>query len=271
MLDHDPQPGSDLGQHRLPVGMCRWRWLLDPDRAQQHRGDEVGHRVDGDRERSGQGLDQEARRAEREELRYRTRRGQRAVRLDELGARDDRRQVRAVGHVEERRQQRGQQRDDEQLRQRQGPGDRGHWDAAQEQRTSEIGPDHHGSTSQPVHPGAGDQPNRQPGGEIHGAHQRDLDRSRAQHVDRDQGQRQAGEQAAEDRDRRCRPQTGECPVAPQRAPRQLVGRRQQGIKDGLEGLDAHRRRVAAATPPGQPVGRIRGDHASHPEGRQAGS
>ena len=66
------------------------------------------------------------------ELDRRARRGQRAVGAHEVLAADDRREVCAVGDVEERRQHGGQRRHDEHLRERQPAADRRDRDAAQQ-------------------------------------------------------------------------------------------------------------------------------------------
>ena len=71
------------------------------------RGD-VAHRVDGDRDRRGQELDEEAADPEGGELRGRAAGGEGRVGVDQSLALDDRRQVGVVGGVEERRQDRRQ-------------------------------------------------------------------------------------------------------------------------------------------------------------------
>ena len=82
---------------------------------QQHRRHDVAHRVDGDRDRGGQELDQEAADPEGGELGGRAARRECPVGIDQLLPLDDRRQVGVVGGVEERGQDRGQPRHDQQL------------------------------------------------------------------------------------------------------------------------------------------------------------
>ena len=83
----------------------RWWRLLTPDAPEQHGRREERDGVDGDGDRRGQDLDEEAADAEGQELRRRSARGEGAVGIDELVALDDRRQVGVVGGVEERREE----------------------------------------------------------------------------------------------------------------------------------------------------------------------
>ena len=78
------------------------------DGGEQDRRDEVADGVDGDGDRRGQDLDQEAADAEGRELGSGAARRQGGVRVDELLPLDDRRQVGVVGRVEERGEDRGE-------------------------------------------------------------------------------------------------------------------------------------------------------------------
>ena len=114
LADH-PQTVADLVEDRLAFGVGRWRRFGRADRQQEDGGDQVGDRVDDDRDRAGQELDEEARDAEPGELRNRAAGGQGAVRLDQPLSLHDRREVRVVGGVEERRQHGGETRDRDEL------------------------------------------------------------------------------------------------------------------------------------------------------------
>ena len=98
----EAEPDPDLGQDRLAVlGLRRWRLLHGPDRPEQQRGRQVGERVDRDRDRGRQQLDEEAADAEGHELRRRAARREGAVRVDQAVPGHDRRQIGVVGGVEE--------------------------------------------------------------------------------------------------------------------------------------------------------------------------
>ena len=122
VAEREPQALADLADDAWPLLGRAGRRLGSPDAAQQHRRDEERDRVDGDRDRGGQDLDEPAADAEPDELRRGAAAGQRRVRLDEPLSTDDGRQEGAVGGVEERRQDRGPEGDDHQLDERQGEG-----------------------------------------------------------------------------------------------------------------------------------------------------
>ena len=92
--------------------------------------------------------------AEAGELRHARGRRELAVALDQLVARDERRQVRLVRHVEEDRQRCRAQRDGVQLSDRERVERVGDRDRREQRRSSEIGGDHHRATAQPVDPDA---------------------------------------------------------------------------------------------------------------------
>ena len=154
---HEPQPVADLVEHRLSLGAWRWRRLGPPDGQQQNGRDQVGDRVDDDRDRAGQQLDEETADTEPGELGDRAARRQRAVRLDQTLALDDGRQIGVVRRVEERGQHRGQARDHDELPQGERPEHERDRDRAKQDRPPQIRPDEHGPPPQPVHPRAGHQ------------------------------------------------------------------------------------------------------------------
>ncbi len=170
--------------------------------------------VDGDGDRRGQRLDEEPAHAEREELRGRPARRERAVGLDEPFALDDRRQVRAVGGIEECRQDRGQPRDDQELPVGQGAERERDRDRAEQQRSTEVGPDEDRTPPEPVDPGARDEPDDERRGEVEPAQDRDLDRARAEDEDRGERQRDARDERPEDRYGRGAPHPHEGGVRP---------------------------------------------------------
>ena len=118
------RPSRISSSDRLALGGGRGRRLGAPDRAEQHGRDHERERIDGDRDRRRQQVDQEPGDAEGGELDRRAGRGEGAVGAHEVLAADDGREVRAIGDVEERRQHRGQRRHHEHLGQRQPAADR---------------------------------------------------------------------------------------------------------------------------------------------------
>ena len=192
------------------------------------RRDDEADRVERDRDRGGQDLDEEAADAERGELGHRPGGRQGAVRRDKLLARDDRRQVGVVGDVEERGQDRRQGGDDQQLRERQEPPKAnatgiGRSSAARP-RSAQImtGRRRRRSTHAPA-----TRPNdERRRSSSSAAQERDVDRPGAEHEDGHERQRDPGDEDAEDRDRRRRPDADERRVAPERGGERVAhGRR----------------------------------------------
>ena len=154
--DYEPQAHGDLPQHWLTVRFGGRRRLLDPDRADQQRRDDEADRVDedGDRRRSGSGPGSRLSRTPRTPTPSTTRprrrwrgRGRRAARSS-AGT--------PVGRVEEGREHGGQQRHEEQQRQRQPATERGERDARQ------AGPRARGRPRSSPAGGAGGRPTRPP-------------------------------------------------------------------------------------------------------------
>ena len=138
---HETQPGPDLPVDRGSGGP-RWRRRLDlPDAADEDRRDKERDGIEGHGEGRRQDLDQDAADAEGRELGGRSGRRQRAVRLDQPLAFDDRRQVGVVGRVEEARQDRGGEGDHEQLGVGQPASDRRDRDGDQQHGAAQVGPD----------------------------------------------------------------------------------------------------------------------------------
>ena len=162
----------------LLLGWQGWR-LGGPDAAQEHRRDDERDRVDCDRDRRGQDLDEPAADTEPDELRRGAAASQRRVRVDEPLATDDGRQEGAVGGVEERRQDRGTEGNKHQLDERQGVQGEGERDRGQQGGPAQIGPDHDRPPPEPVDPGPCDQPEGKSGDELGGPQDRDLARARA--------------------------------------------------------------------------------------------
>ena len=103
-MTHESEAVADLVEHRLAI-RDRWRrGFLSADGHEQDRRYDIGHGVDGDRDRTSQQLDEDAAEAEPGELRDRATRCKRAVRFDQTLALDDGRQERVVRRVEEARQ-----------------------------------------------------------------------------------------------------------------------------------------------------------------------
>ena len=212
----DGQADPDLGQDGFAVlGFGRRRLGL-ADRPEQDRRHEVGHRVDGDGDRRREDLDEEPADPEGHELGGGSARGEGAVRVDQALALDDRRQVGVVGGIEERRQDRGQPGDHQELRERQDAERERDRHGTEQDRPTEVRPDEDRPSPQPVDPGAGDEPEDERRTEVEAAQDRDLDRARAEHEDGHQRQRDPGDERAEDRDGRRRPDADERRVAPER-------------------------------------------------------
>ncbi len=261
MAGHQAQADCDLVQDGLAFVLGWGRRLARADRAQQHGRDEVGDGVNGNGQRAADELDEEAGRAEGQEFRHRARRRQRPVRTQQVAPGNDGRQVGPVGRVEESGQHRRQQRDDEQLRQRQPAADGRQGDGSQQEGPPEIGPDHHRTATQAINPGAGDKAHDEDGDEVCAAHEGDVEGVRRQHQDGHERQRHAREQAAEDRDRGRGPDTCEGAVAPQRAPGRGFGRRQVWVGQRLGG---HPRRVGQGRPPARTLWHARRTRLGHP-------
>src|SRR4051794_4307714 len=212
-----------------PVGR-RGRWRLRaPDRQEQHGRDDIGHGIDEDRDGPRQRLDEETADPESDELRDGAAGGQGAVRLDESVLLDDRRQVGVVRCVEERREDGGQDRDDEELQEAEGAQGEGDGDRAEERRPSEVRPDQDRPPAQAVHPCPGDEADDEDGEEIRAPEQRHLDRARAERQDGDERQGDAGDERPEDGDRRRRPHPDERAVLPERAA-ERVGHGRRSIR-----------------------------------------
>ena len=173
------RPGSRSGPARGPRASAAAASSC-ADRAEQQRRGEERDGVDGDGDRRGQDLDEEAADAEGHELGGGAARRQRAVRLDQPLALDDRRQVGVVGGVEERRQDRRP------ARTRRGAAGSVRTPSANatgiepsSDRPPEVGPDEDRPAPQPVDPGAGDEPEDERRAEVEAAQDGDLERARA--------------------------------------------------------------------------------------------
>ena len=108
VMKNQPQAFTDLVEDRLAVRLGRWRLFLLVDRAEQERRAQERQRIEGDRDRCGQELDQEAADSEGHELSCGAARGERCIRVDQVFTLDDRRQVGVVGRIEEGGQDRRQ-------------------------------------------------------------------------------------------------------------------------------------------------------------------
>ena len=203
-------------EDRLAV-LGRWRRrLLAPDGTEQHRRNEEAERIEQDRDRCGQELDEEAADPERHELGRRPARGQRGIGVDQAIALDDRRQVGVVGRVEEGRQDRRQAGHDQELpvgqdAEREGDGGR-----AKQRGSPEVRPDEDRPPAKPVDPRAGDEPEEEGRHEVQAAQDGDLDGAGAEHQDGRERQRDPGDERAEDRDGRRGPDAHERRVPPER-------------------------------------------------------
>ena len=211
----DRQTLAYLAEDRLAVRFGRWRRFPPPDRTEQQGRDDERDGVDEDRDRGAQQLDEEAADPESRELGGRARCRERAVRAHELVAPDDRREVCVVGGVEERAEDCDHECDEQQVGEGQPSADGRDRDRHEQHRPTEVRPDHHRTTPQPIDPGAHDQPEHQRGEEVDGAHERHLERPGAEHEDRHERERHPGDQRSEDRDRRRRPHADERAVLPE--------------------------------------------------------
>ena len=115
----------------------RWR-LLPPDRRQEERRDDERDGVDSDGDRRRQDLDQKAADSEARELGDRSARGEGAVRDDEPALRDDVGRYATLGDVEEGREDRSQEGDEQELGQAEHAGEGGHGDRAEEDGPAEV-------------------------------------------------------------------------------------------------------------------------------------
>src|SRR5215212_309686 len=215
----DPHPVPDLAQDGLAVLVRLRRGLLSANRPEEQRGYEERDRVDGDRDGRGEDLDEETADSEGTELCDRAGCREGAVGADELLAGDDRRQVCVVRDVVERREERGPERDEEQLGHSQHAEDRRHRDRAEEDRPAEVRPDHDRAPQESVDPGARNQPDDEARDELGRPDRRDLTGARVEDEDRGEGQGRASDQRPEDRDRARRPHREEAAVAPERGAR----------------------------------------------------
>ena len=128
---------------------------------------------------------------------------------------DDRRQVRVVRGVEERREHGRERGDGQELPQRQRPERERDGDHQQQCCSTQVRPDQDRSPAQAIHPGTGHEPDDERHRKVHAAQDGDLDRSGVQGQDRDERQRDARDERAEDRDARSRPHPDEGVVAPE--------------------------------------------------------
>ena len=103
-------------------------------------------------------------------------------------------QVGVVRGVEEGGQDGGEDGHDQEVHERQAAQDECHRDGDEKDCPTQVGADEHRSPPKPVHPGAGHQADDEERPQVHAAQQGDFDRSGAQRQDRDQGQRDPGDQ-----------------------------------------------------------------------------
>jgi len=122
-------------------------------------------------------LDEKSADSEAGELRDRRARGERAVRDDEPALLDDGREIGDARGVEERREDRGEEGDDQQLGQAQHAGKGGHGDRAEKHGAAEVRHDHDRPSSQPIDPRAGEEPEHEPADHLHAPERGDLQRA----------------------------------------------------------------------------------------------
>ena len=145
----------------------------------QRRADEA-HRVDDDRVRRRQRLDQEAGRGRAGELAHALHALELGVAFHETAAPDEVGQVALISDVEEHRGQTGAEADDVELRHRQPAHPPGKWHAAEQDGTGQVAGDHDIPPAQPVHQRAGGQPDDQERRRIGGGKKADLEGARVQ-------------------------------------------------------------------------------------------
>ena len=233
VADHEREPLADLDDERTPV--LAWWWgvqVLDP--AHEQRRAQEAQRVQGDREGSADHLDQATCHGRASDHRDRLRGLQLGVALADVLRLDDVRQVALVGHVEEDRAHAHDQRDGEQLHQRQDVEDPGERQRGQRHGPDQVVAHQHTLLAPAVHPGAGRQPDDQERQELAGPEESHLELVRVQQGHGQHRQRKHGELGADLADRVADEELPEVVVAQQ--PAALPGRR---CLEAHEGILAH--------------------------------
>ncbi len=204
----------------LPVDGVSDRGLLVlPDPDQEEPRADVAQRVDEDRIRGGEGLDEESGKSRPADLGRGAADFHLRVALDDLLALDERGQERHVRDVEEDRAGPREKSDDVQLTERQHVHHVGDRDADEERCTTEVTRDQDRSAPPTVDPHPGGQREQDEGEEVDDSQCGHLERARVEDEDRDEGDGEKRDLRPELADRLGRPELEEVTVAPQPAGR----------------------------------------------------
>ena len=225
---------ASLLPHGRPLalgGIVRGRsGLTATNETDEQRGSKVAQRVERDRERRADELDEEAGDGRPGDRRGRARELELRVALDQLVALDDARQVRLVGDIEEDLERARQEGDNVDLDEREPVAEEGDRDGCQERRARDVGTDEDGPAPHPIDPHARRQREEDPRQEADDAEDAELEGISVQDQ---RGQQRHAEQrdlVAELADRLAGPELHEVALPPQARPmwdgrRQLLGRR----------------------------------------------
>ena len=220
--------------------------LTATNEADEERGAKVAQRVEGDRERRADELDEEAGDGRPGDRRGRARELELRVALDQLVALDDARQVRLVGDVEEDLERARQEGDDVDLDEREPAAEEGDRDGCQEHRARDVGADEDRPPPHPIDPHARRQREEDPGQEADDAQDAELEGLGAEDQ---RGQQRNAEQrdlVAELADRLAGPELHEVALPPQARPMRDGGGELFGRRLGARAaLDRH---VASPSP-----------------------
>ena len=149
--------------------------LTATNETDEERGSKVAQRVEGDRERRADELDEEAGDGRPGDRRGRARELELRVALDQLVALDDARQVRLVGDVEEDLERARQEGDNVDLDEREPVAEEGDRDGCQERRARDVGTDEDRPAPHPIDPHARRQREEDPRQEADDAEDAELE------------------------------------------------------------------------------------------------